>query len=236
MLRFWPLSFVVLCCALSSVSLPAHSQDLQVGIRNGVVRSTVHGDIFYPSLALEGGRVNKRMQTGLQITGFLALPLSDHVSLQVELQYAQKGASIRGEWAPPACGGPLVVCIVPSLDGTYRLSYVQLPVLLKWQFFGGNAASIHAVIGPSLDVLQDTHITTETLHPSALPGNALQPKSDAELGAVGGLEAQYDVSSAGAIVLSARYHPGVTETDLIGGDSSLRNRAFVFSLGYAFRP
>ena len=109
---------------------PVQAQDLTIGVRNGVVRSTVQGDLFHRSLRFEGGQVRTSLQTGLQVTGFLDVPLSDRFSVQVELQYAQKGATVRGRWTGETCGGPLVDCVTPSLNGTYQMSFVQLPVLL----------------------------------------------------------------------------------------------------------
>ena len=89
--------------------------------------------------------------------------------------------------------------------------------------------------GPSLDLLLNTRITTASLHESALPENALTPMSHEAVGAVGGVALQYDVPLAGGLRLGARYHPGLTEINVIGVDSTLRSRAFVLALGYTFR-
>lgn len=226
-------SLVLLVGVCAGAVSPAQSQDVTVGIRNGVVRSTVQGEVLYP-LHLETEPVRQRMQTGFQVGGFLRLPLSERLGLQAELQYAQKGVALRGEY-PRTCGGPLVDCIVPSLDGTYQLSYVQLPILLGWEFPIGHSVSIRAVAGPSPDLITSTSINTASLHPSALPENALTPQTKAQLGAVGGLAIQYDVPSGGAILLSARYHPAITEVTVIGSDATFRSRAYVFGLGYAFQ-
>jgi hypothetical protein len=232
MRRRWVLPFVILLSTFLVHVPPVHAQSLEVGIRNGVVRSTVQGEVLHPSLRLNGGRVQKSVQTGLQVSGVLALPLSDRLGLQVELQYAQKGVALRGEWTQ-TCGGPTVLCVVPSLDGTYQLTYLQLPALLSWEFRLGTATAIRALVGPSFDLLLDAQINTASLRPSALPEHAFSPKSNAQLGAVGGVEVRYNLSSAGALLLSARYHPEVTEIAVIGSDASFRSRAYVFGVGYA---
>lgn len=211
----------------------ARSQEVTVGLRNGVVRSTVQGKVLYP-LHLETGRVQKRMRTGFQVAGVLRLPLSDRFGLQAELQYAQKGVALRGAY-PRTCGGPLVDCIVPSLNGTYQLSYVQLPILFGWRFPAGRSVSVRAVVGPSFDLIVNTSIKTAFLHRSALPENALTPMSHQAFGAVRGVEVQYDVPAGGWLQLGARYHPALTEIAMIGSDATLRSRAYVFSLGYAFQ-
>ena len=221
------------CCV--AVGSLATAQDVRVGIRNGIVHSTVEGDLFYPALRFEGGQVQRAFRTGLQVTGFWAVPLSDRFSVQVEAQYAQKGVAIRGEWIPESCGGPLVNCFTPSLDGTYQMSFVQLPVLLAWRQPLGHGIGLRVLAGPSLDLLVDTRITTASLQESALPENALTPMSHQMIGAVGGVEVQYDVPSGGALQLGARYHPALTEIDVIGEESTLRSRAFVLNLGYAFQ-
>lgn len=61
--------FLSLCTA---VLAPAQAQDLTIGVRNGVVQSTVQGDLFYRSLQFEGGEVRTSLQTGLQVTDFWA--------------------------------------------------------------------------------------------------------------------------------------------------------------------
>ena len=226
--------FVVLIAAGFAIGAPAQAQDVRIGMRTGVVQSTLQGELFYPALGFEGGQVRTTHQTGVQVGGFVAVSLSDRLAVQAELQYAQKGAAIRGEWAG-TCGSPLALCVRPSLRGTYRTSYVQLPVLLTWRQPLGHGLGLRLLAGPSLDVLVDTQIVTDNLSASALPQNALSPMSYETLGAVAGMEVQYDVSAAGALVLGGRYHPGVTEMDMINVDSTIRSQSFVLSLGYFFR-
>lgn len=224
--------FVILIAAGLAIGAPVQAQDVRVGIYNGLTQSTLQGELFYPALDFEGGQVRTTHQTGIQVGGFVAVPLSDRLAVQAELQYAQKGAAIRGEWSG-TCGSPLALCVRPSLEGTYRTSYVQLPVLLTWRQPLGHGLGLRLLAGPSLDLLVDTKITTSVLQDSALPDNALSPLSHETFGAVAGVEVQYDVASAGALVLGARYHPGVTEIDMLNVDSTTRSRAYVVSLGYS---
>jgi len=226
--------FVVWIAAGLAIGAPVQAQDVRVGTRTGVVQSTLQGDLFYPGLEFEGGEVRTTHQTGIQVGGFVAVSLSNRLAVQAELQYAQKGAAIRGEWTE-TCGGPLVLCVRPSLKGTYRTTYVQLPVLLAWRQPLGHGFGLRLLAGPSFDLLAGTQIVTDHLSASALPQNALSPMSDETLGAVAGVEVQYDVAAAGALVLGARYHPGVTEIEMLNVDSTIRSRAYVLSLGYSFR-
>lgn len=228
--RFVLLGFVL--SLFLPTALPAPAQEMTVGVRNGIVRSTVQGEVLYP-LFRESGPVRKRMQTGFQVAGFARFPLTDRIGLQAELQYAQKGVALRGE-SPTSCGGPRVDCVVPSRNGTYQLSYVQLPVLLGWQRPLGRSVSVRTVVGPSLDVIASTNIKTASLRRSALPENALTPTSNAHLGVVGG-GLQYAMASGGRVLLSVRYHPAVTRVDVIGSDAAFRSRAYVFELAYAFQ-
>lgn len=225
--------FVVLIAAGLALGTPVQAQDVRIGTRTGVVQSTLQGELFYPALNFEGGQVRTTHQRGIQVGGFVAVSLSDRLAVQAELQYAQKGAAIRGEWSG-TCGSPLALCVRPSLEGTYRTSYVQLPVLLTWRQPLGHGLGLRLLAGPSFDLLVDTKITTSVLQDSALPDNALSPLSNETFGAVAGVEVQYDVAAAGALVLGARYHPGVTEIDMLNVDSTIRSRAYEFSLGYSF--
>ena len=228
-------ALAILAVGCIAIGSPVQAQDVQIGVRNGVVVSTLRGDLFYPALEFEGGQVRTTHQAGIQVAGVLAVSLSDRVAVQAELQYAQKGAALRGTWSRETCGGPLVDCIIPSLDGTYRASYVQLPILLAWRQPLGHGLSLRLLAGPSFDLVVDTQIVTGTLSESALPENALSPMSRETLGAVAGVEVQYDVTAAGALVLGARYHPGITGIDMLNVDSTVRSRAYGIRLGYSFR-
>lgn len=224
---------VVLSLCLPAASA-ARAQALTLGVRNGVVHSTIQGDLFYRPLPVGDGQVHKTYQTGVQMTGFLVVPLSDHFSFQGEIQYAQKGAAVRGTRTDSACGGPLADCIRPSLDETYRMSYIHLPLLLTAHWALSRHLGLRVLTGPSVDLLLDTRITTASLRESALPENALSPMSHETLSAIGGMEVQYDVSGGGALLLGVRYHSGLTTFELVNVDHTLRSRAYAVSLGYRF--
>lgn len=237
MRRFMSLLPVLLGVSLS-VAPSAFAQDVEVGLRNGVVRSTVQGEVLYPTFQAEGEEVRQVMQTGLQVAGFLHVPLGDRVGLQLEVQYTQKGARFRdeSEWD---CGGPLADphpdCFDPAYDGTYRLSYVEFPVLLTWSFPIWQSIAGRAAVGPSLNGLAQTSVETARLRRSALPEHALTPDTHTQLGAVGEAGIRYEVSSGGVLLVNVRYHADVTALSTIGAHESFRNHAFVFGLGYAFQ-
>jgi len=59
-------------------ALPAPAQEVTVGVRNGVVRSTVQGEVLH-QLFLESRPVRERMQTGFQVAGFGRSPLTGRI-------------------------------------------------------------------------------------------------------------------------------------------------------------
>ncbi len=122
--RFVFLFLIVFPCLLSA-------QGFKAGLRVGVVGSQVDGDTY------EG--FNK---AGITAGLFVNRKLSDLFSLQLEMNYIQKGSR-----------KPL------DDNNTYylmRVTYIEVPVLLQWH--AGKLIDIFA--GPSFGVLLNSHEET----------------------------------------------------------------------------
>lgn len=228
---------------LSALPISTHGQDVGWGLRAGPSISNLRGDLAAmvdgdPTLEEGATPVYVRewkARKGIQLTGFVTLPVRNWFSLQAELQYAQKGISIGvGEYEN--CGGPLILCRPDLLQKSffyYRLSFLQLPALLKVRLPFGDAFRTHLVGGGFVGI----PLRSELAAPDfwfAGETDIRSPDARTEIGAVMGLEMSYRLESAGTIVLDARLNPGFTDIPLEQSAASVRTSTFGMSLGYAF--
>lgn len=235
----WTPGVIALFCILS-VSPLSRAQSVEIGLRGGVSISTLHDDEFaltHTPVGQSGensytfGYVNQRV--GGHLAAAATVPLTSWLALQSELQYAQKGATIiMGRYEN--CGGPLIYCIPSLLEQTslYRLSYLQLPVLLKARIPAVGSFAVSLLAGPSVGLNLGAELATETFDVSGLPDIA-KPETHPQVGIVGGVELSYRVERAGRLLLDVRLHPILTDIPLDRTDASVRNPAFEATLGWA---
>lgn len=76
---------------------------------------------------------NNKARIMIHLGGFVEASLTDKISLQPELYYSAQGAKFKA----------------PGDDHKYNLGYINLPVLLKYNFDNG----IYAGVGPQLGFL-----------------------------------------------------------------------------------
>lgn len=101
----------LLCGIMLGLSSQLFSQQFQGGLIGGLVGSQVAGDLYsgYNKVGVMGG-------------GYIALQLSDKFSLQLEMEYIQKGSRHNADPDIPT-------------DITYKLNldYLELPLLLRYR-------------------------------------------------------------------------------------------------------
>ncbi len=221
-----------------------YGQDMKWGLRGGPTVSSLRGDLFAlvevtsareegaPLVYVTGTKVRK----GVQLTGFVTLPVRNWLSVQVELQYVQKGISIElGEYEN--CGSPLILCRSDLLRKSvffYRLSFLQLPALLKVRLPFGEAFSASLVGGASVGGPLQTVLATTDSWFSGI-ASVRTPDARGEVGAVLGVEMSYRLGAGGTIILDARLNPGLTDLPLNRSPSSVRTATGAIGLGYAFQ-
>lgn len=228
---------------LTTLPLAAHGQDVEWGFRAGPSVSNLRGDVFAlvnVASTREGGSTSVRVtgwnpRNGIQFTGFVSLSVRNWLSLQTEVQYAQKGLSIElGEYE--ACGGPLLLCrpdLLRRSSFSYRISFLQMPALLRVRLPFGDAFRTSLVGGASLGVPLRTELATTEFWLSGV-AEVRKPDPRGELGAVIGLEFSYRLADGGTLVVDARLNPGFTDLPLARTSSSVRTATGAVSVGYAF--
>lgn len=229
-----PICLVVLLCL---AALPSQAQ--LVGLRGGLSLSTLHGDesalTHIPedqedNIEFYSGDVGQRR--GVHVAGTVTMFLTDWLALQSELQYIQKGATIHVE-RYESCRDPQIYCIPTFLERrhlSYRLSYLQLPMLLKARIPVGFIA-VSLLVGPSVGLNLGAELAVKSFDVVGLPSVAA-PESHSQVGLIGGLEISYRLGRAGTLLLDARIHPSLTEIPLERTEASVRSPAAEISLGW----
>jgi len=103
---------LIVICFVSAISLSLYSQDFNGGVLGGINATQVYGDSF--------SGPNK---AGLYLGVFVNRYFSNRSSIQLELDYIQKGSRKN----PDASTGDYNTYLL-------RLNYIELPVMYKYDF------------------------------------------------------------------------------------------------------
>ena len=189
-----------------TMAVPASAQTI-LSLRGGVNFASLSGD------DVEG--LDSR--TGIHVGAAVLFPLSETLGLQVGGLYSQKGAE--------ASEGGVTAAI--------ELGYFEVPVLLRYAFPSGGAASFHLLAGPSVGFEVGC-----TISGSSGSESASIDCSDAELdtksvdfGLTGGLGLDFQASESVIITVDGLYGLGLAN---IAQDGDAKNRVFMLQAGVGF--
>ncbi|QES87199.1 porin family protein [Rhizosphaericola mali] len=161
---------------------------------------------------------------GKSITGFsggvyVSLPISKQVYIQPELNYQMQGTKATDI----SNGGS-------SYDVKYKMNYLNLPVLVKYNLPETNF-SIYA--GPQLGYLTDSKIDASGY--GSYSARDIMNKVD--FAGVYGLEYYFPINKVNAFTINARYSTGFTKilkSDYTSDDSNGKHKGFTFTVGLRF--
>lgn len=194
---------VLLILSLSLfISIGAQAQKFHYGLKAGTnfaVQSEI-ADYFN----------NSDIRTGLNVAAYGNYNFTDHISLQVELGYDQKGGK--------------------SEDVTAKYDYLSLPVLFKYSLGKSDqtAMKFHINLGPYAAYLLNAEYEMD--------GNTVDIKDatkDFEAGAILGFGMKYPVAND-HITLDLRLGLGLTNYSDVEGIEESSNKYVGISLGYEF--
>ena len=180
---------------------PAPAQGLRVGLRVGPSFGFLN-DSATPFVSRAGKtEASTNVRIGFHAGGHLVVPLTEHWSVQPELQYVRKGAHLS------RTGVSLYTA------ERYRLSYLQLHLLGRRDIVLPGPLSLHAVAGltgavtTGAAVRRTLRTETRTVEEQIdLLRNDLVRRWD--VGGLFGMGLGYPVGS-GTLTLELRYNPGV---------------------------
>lgn len=144
---------------------------------------------------------NSSNKTGFQAGIFGGVKFSDKIGIQADLLYSQQGAEFDG--------------------GKFDLSYVNVPVVLKYYLIQG----LNIQAGPQFGFVVDDKITHEVF------GEVVEKSKAEEFDLTAVVGAGYDFPFG--IRVDARYNFGLTDISKDEGFKG-KNKVFSLALGYSF--
>jgi hypothetical protein len=207
------LSLLAAVAIAPVVSTPAQPQapggHLPVGIWAGVTSATIRGSDATGPTDIAG------FSAGV----FTQWRLAPHWALQPEVQYTQKGS----DEVAMTNGGTVYSMHI-------RLSYVEVPVLLRVEGSPLGPLTPFAVLGPEVAFKTGCGLVL-----TGLPGDfscaSLPPAESVDYGGIGGAGVAFRLAGR-TYGLSARYDVGLANAFK---DNNARNRALTILLGTVFR-
>lgn len=191
------LSVTVGCLAALLVAVPAHAQD--VGIKGGANFSRFVLDPDDPDVEL------KRL-TG-PTGGVFVIGGRGAMAVQVEALY-----SVRGTKA-----------IVGGAEQQIEITYLDVPLLLRFNGAPADGSVFYAVFGPTLGFRLK-------VKDSSNPGVDVDDEVEKrDVGLTFGLGVQ-----SAHVILDARYLYGLTDINATGSMGEIKHRAFSLTLGFVF--
>lgn len=192
-----------LCFCMAAV-VPSYAQ-WSFGVKAGVASSTV--DIKH---------WGNKQKVGLLAGGVVSYELSEHFDLQGELFYANRGYKTNIY---------LEVSDENPHDWKFSLSYLNLPLLLKWYPIG---QGVYVEAGPQVGYLLDNSNDIEGWpKDETLDQNPWGDYKRWDFGLVGGIGYSFNMG----LFVDVRYDLGLTN---VLKEAKSKQRAWEFTVGYMF--
>jgi hypothetical protein len=210
--------FVLLAVvAFLSTQVWAAGEGPMFGVKGGVSIAKLRGDD-----AEDPGDTNSSRLVGI-FGGFVDYPIGQMLSVQGELLYAMKG--VKAKWTVGD----------DEYNGTTKLTYIEVPVLLKANIPMDGSVSPHVFAGPALAFkLSAEH---ETKGPGASATVDLDEAKGVDVGVVVGAGVGFPMGPK-MISVEARYNLGLMNAfDKFEGETKepdIKNSVISFLLGVGF--
>ena len=183
-----------------------------LGFRGGLSLASLGGD--------DAGDLDTKK--GFSFGGFLNVPVSSVLAVQVGAGFAQKGATETEEGF--------------GLD--FTLSYIEIPLLLTLSPSTSGNVGFHFFIGPALAFKASCTVGASqagvTVEFDCDDPQVDAPLKSIDLGAMVGAGLEIGLTESVFLVLDGLYNLGLTKMDDSGFDDDTKNRAFSFLAGLSF--
>jgi opacity protein-like surface antigen len=194
----------------------------------------VKGGLNFANLSTDNGfeiedsvfvDMNSRM--GMAGGAFVAFNVAKGVAIQAEFLYSQKGAKFDTT---------LMVETIPvDAEFTFKLDYIEIPVLLRYSIPTQSSVSPVLFAGPALAIKSTSKLKLKAsaYGQSASETVDIEDVKSTDFGFVfgGGLDIAL---GRGKLVFDGRYTLGLTSVDDSPYEEDIKNKAISVTAGYAF--
>lgn len=216
----------ILLIASFAIAGFAMAQSTSFGVRGGFTSSSMKGDAvnsLQDILEVTDGMIATKSQTGFYAGAHVSIPVSQNISIEPGVQYAQKGYALQGSLDLKG-----VEFLGANAKAQLKSHYIDIPVLVK-----GNFNGLQVFAGPQVSYLTKANLRTTA---GVLGFNLLNKTFDAtdefnrwDAGLTGGIGYQFQ----NGFNISATYDHGLTRVDKNRNADSY-NRAFKVGVGFNF--
>ena len=197
------------------------------GVQAGATIANWKGDALQSLnnvVDLSNGFITTKSKTGISIGGYLNIPLSDKISFEPGLQYAQKGYTMQGNLKIDA-----LKFLGANASAKVEAHYIDIPLVLKAEVAKG--LSIYA--GPQLSYLvkNNLHLNAGVLGIS-LYNNKIDITDNfnrLDMGIAGGIGYKFD----NGFNIKAGYDYGLSKLDK-NDNFKAYNRVAKITVGFSF--
>ena len=180
---------------IASISLTAvYAQEITIGAKAGLNFATLQPDLSDPAT-----------RTSLHLGGMAEISINEMFSIQPELLYSAQGAKDKSDD-----------------DEVFKLSYLSLPIMVKYYVMEG--LSIEA--GPQIGFLLSAEVEDD--------GETYDLKDDTK-----GLDFGFSIGAGykleSGLNFGLRYYLGSDVNDISEDSDQFKNRVFQISVGYFFK-
>jgi hypothetical protein len=200
--------FVFIAAALTLLAVsPAFAAGMMFGVKGGLNLANLTGDDVSDA----------SIKTGVGVGAFLTYDLTEIFGVQPEVLFTMKGAKVKD---------------VDLGDVTWKVSYIEIPVLVKVNLPTGGNVKPALFVGPGFGFLLSSKLSD---------GDEVDVKdatTSTDIGIIVGAGIAYKMEK-GAITFDARYEVGMTtivkeEDEDTGSKPDVKNSVISFMVGYAF--
>lgn len=220
----WALPVVLVLMFVLSVTPATAQVSIEPGVKLGGNLATFQGDDAEATLIGMDGEADLNRRTGLVVGGFLFMDFAGPFALQPELLYVQKGAKMEG--SATTMLGPI------DFSATYKVDYLEIPVLAKFEVPMTGPASPNLFAGPALGFKMSESWEMEVM------GETETEDSDdiksTDLGFVIGAGMDFGLT-AGTLTVDLRYVLGLSSLPSEGDDEAdIKNGGIMLTAGFRF--
>lgn len=173
----------------------AFAQGLTFGVKGGINYATLSGDDV----------VDAEWKLGFAAGAVAAFDVMDMLVIQGEVLYSMKGAEYEG-------------------DISTDLTYIEIPVLLKYTIPMEGMIAPNLFIGPSIGIILSAEAADEDIKDDT---------KSLDYGVVVGAGVDFDLGT-GKVTVDARYNYGLTSIDDSGEEFDIKNGGISAFVGYLF--
>lgn len=195
---------------LSTFAVATTQAQTTLSVRAGASIATLGGDDV----------TDAESRTGMNVGAALTFGVSESLGVQIGAGYAQKGATSTAD----------------GTDITFKLDYIEIPVLLSLGIPTTGSVSPRFYLGPAFSVEAGCEVegTEQGVTVTVDCGDFGAPVKSIDIGAMGGAGLSFVTGANLSVTLDVLYNLGLSTIDDTSDPDDVKNRAWSVMAGVSF--